>query len=124
MPTNAELAILRVLWNTGPCTVRFVHDVLYDGTGVGYTSALKLLQNMLEKGLVTRREHSKQHVYLAAVQERRTMNALVRRWIENSFAGSSAALAMRALEAKPITREELVRLKALVEQLEKKESKP
>jgi len=123
MPTNAELAILRVLWDNGPCTVRFVHEVLYDGTGVGYTSALKLLQNMLEKGLVTRQEDSKQHVYTTAVPEKRTMNALVRSWIENSFAGSSAALAMRALAAKPITREELARLKALVEQLEKKEIK-
>lgn len=123
LPTNAELAILRVLWKSGPSTVRSVYEQLYNGTGVGYTSALKLLQNMLEKGFVTRIEDERQHIYAAAISEKRTMSTLVRGWIESSFAGSSAALAMQALEAKPVRPGELARLKELVKRLERKESR-
>ena len=98
MPTNAELAILRVLWRDGPRTVREVHEAIYRDTGVGYTSALKLMQNMLAKGLVTRVDDARQHVYAAAVRERPTLNRLVGGWIDTAFSGSSLALAMQALE--------------------------
>jgi predicted transcriptional regulator len=118
-PTPAELAILRVLWRRGPSTVREVHEAVYGATDTGYTSALKLMQNMLAKGLVTRSEEGRQHVYAAAVSERPTLNRLVRGWIDSTFAGSSLALAMQALDAQPIPPDELAQLKALIERLER-----
>ena len=121
MPTNAELAILRVLWREGPQTVREVHRAIYHDTAVGYTSALKLMQNMLAKGLVNRQDQTRQHVYAAAVPEKATMNRLVRSWMDSAFAGSSLALAMQALDARPIPAEDLARLKAMIEQLQRDE---
>ena len=121
MPTNAELAILRVLWRAGPQTVREVHQAIYSDTAVGYTSALKLMQNMLGKGLVNRQDQARQHIYAAAVPEQATMNRLVRSWMDSAFAGSSLALAMQALDARPIPAEDLARLKAMIERLQRDE---
>jgi predicted transcriptional regulator len=118
-PTPAELAILRVLWRRGPSTVREVHEAVYGATDTGYTSALKLMQNMLAKGLVTRTEAARQHVYAAAVSEQPTLNQLVRGWIDSAFAGSSLALAMQALDARPVPPDELAQLKAMIERLER-----
>jgi predicted transcriptional regulator len=120
MPTAAELAILRVLWDKGPCTVRDVHEAVYADTDIGYTSSLKIMQNMLAKGLVTRSEDARQHVYAAAVSERPTLNRLVRGWMDSAFAGSSLALAMQALDARPVAPEELAQLKAMIRKLEGK----
>lgn len=117
-PTTAELAILQVLWRRGPSTVREVHEAVYADTDTGYTSALKIMQNMLAKGLVTRSEDVRQHVYAAAVSERPTLNRLVRGWMDSAFAGSSLALAMQALDARPVAPEELAQLKAMIEKLE------
>jgi len=122
-PTEAELAILRVLWERGPSTVRDVHEALYEGTEIGYTTGLKLLQNMLAKGLVKRDERTRQHVYSAAVPKQRTLNAIIRPWIDKTFAGSSAALAMQALNAKAASREDLERLKELIRKIERGERK-
>jgi BlaI family transcriptional regulator, penicillinase repressor len=122
VPTGAELAILRVLWERGPSTVREIHDTLYQGTEIGYTTALKLMQNMLAKGLVKRDERTRQHIYSAIVPKQRTLNAHVRAWIDKTFAGSSAALAMQALDAKPASREELGRLKKLIRKIERREN--
>lgn len=117
-PTAAELAILRVLWRKGPSTVRDVHEEVYADTETGYTSSLKLMQNMLAKGLVTRVEDARQHIYAAAVSERRTLNQLVSGWMDSAFSGSSLALAMQALDARPVAPDELAQLKALIEKLE------
>lgn len=122
-PTEAELNVLKVLWRRGPSTVWHVHEELYRNTEVGYTTTLKLLQNMFGKGLVTRNEEERQHVYAAAVSEQRTLNNLVRRWIDHTFAGSPVALAMRALDAKPVTRKELASLKAVIARLEEREKR-
>lgn len=123
-PTAAELAILRVLWRSGPCTVRDVHAAVYGDTRIGYTSALKLMQNMLAKGLVTRTEDARQHVYAAAVSERRTLNRVVSGWMDNVFDGSSLALAMQALDARPVAADELAELKAIIHKLEREQGKP
>jgi predicted transcriptional regulator len=117
-PTAAELAILQVLWRDGPCTVRDVHRAVYAGAGTGYTSALKLMQNMLAKGLLTRVDDVRQHVYAAAVSERPTLNRLVGGWIDSAFSGSSLALAMQALDARPVAADELAQLKAMIARLE------
>jgi len=118
-PTAAELAILRALWRLGPATVREVHETVYGATDTGYTSALKLMQNMLAKGLVTRKADARQHVYAAAVAERPTMNQLVSGWMDSAFAGSSLALAMQALDARPVGPDELAELKAMIGKLER-----
>ena len=120
-PTDAELNVLKVLWRSGPSTVREVHEELYRNTEVGYTTTLKLLQNMFAKGLVKRNDEQRQHVYWPAVSERRTLDRLVRRWVDNTFAGSTTALAMRALDLKRVTRQELSSLKALIARLEERE---
>jgi BlaI family transcriptional regulator, penicillinase repressor len=117
-PTAAELAILRVLWREGPSTVREVHAAVYGDTATGYTSALKLMQNMLAKGLVTRAEDARQHVYAAAVSERPTLNRLVSGWMDSAFSGSSLALAMQALDARPVAPDELAQLKAMIAAIE------
>lgn len=116
-PTAAELAILRVLWQ-GPATVRDVHAAVYGETDIGYTSALKLMQNMLVKGLVARETGHRQHVYRAAVSRRTTLNDLVRGWMDNVFSGSPLALAMQALDARRVDPAELSELKAMIEKLE------
>lgn len=118
-PTDTELAVLRVLWARGPSTVRDVHEALYGESGVGYTTSLKLLQNMLGKRLVLRDDASRQHVYRAAVSERPTIAQHVRRMVDRTFNGSGAELAMRALESRPVTSEELAELKKLIRQLER-----
>lgn len=120
----AELAILRILWERGPCTVREVHERVYAGTEVGYTSSLKLMQNLFGKGLVSRTETGRQHIYSAVASERPTLNLLVAGWIDNTFGGSSMALAMQALDARPAEPEELEALKAMIRRLEEASAAP
>ena len=120
-PTEAELNVLKVLWRRGPATVRGVHEELYRNTDVGYTTTLKLLQNMFAKGLVRRNEKQRQHVYTAAVSRERTLGALVRGWVDSTFAGSPAALAMCALDGTRVSSEELRSLKEMISRLEARE---
>lgn len=117
-PTDAELGILQVLWDRGPSTPREILDARYAGTDVGYTTALKLLQNLHAKGLVDRDETRRPHVYAAVAREDETLRGMVRRLIDRSFDGSAAALATHALGAKRASREELAELKALIGRLE------
>src|SRR5438876_5907279 len=91
-PTDAELAILRVLWTEGPCTVRQVYGVLSRGRSLAYTTTLKLLQIMTEKGLVTREEQGQHHVYRARYAEAETQRRLVRDLLERAFGGSTSKL--------------------------------
>lgn len=118
LPTPAELAILNVLWAGGPATVRQIHESLERDTPVAYTTTLKLLQIMHAKGLVTRDESSRSHVYAAAVAEAQMQTGLVRDLMERAFGGKSSALLVRALEAKPASREELEEIRALLDELE------
>jgi predicted transcriptional regulator len=106
-PTDAELAILRVLWDRGPSTVRQVHDVLARDRQAAYTTALKLLQIMTEKGLVERDERDRTHVYRARVGEEQTQRQLVRDLVDRAFGGSAGKLVMQALAARRASPEEL-----------------
>jgi BlaI family transcriptional regulator, penicillinase repressor len=117
-PTDTELQVLRVLWRRGPSTVREVHDALYEGTSVGYTTALKLLQNLHAKGLVRRDESRRQHIYEAVAPESETMSGVVKALIDRAFDGRAAALALRALGAGRASREELTALKEMIRKLE------
>lgn len=123
LPTDAELQLLRVLWRDGPGTVRQVHDTLAEGRHdaderqTGYTTTLKLLQNMHGKGLARRDDGGRQHVYAAAVPEDPTLGALVGRLVDRLFDGSAAALAIGALDARPPSPAEIRELQALLDRL-------
>jgi BlaI family transcriptional regulator, penicillinase repressor len=115
-PTEAELELLRVLWEKGPATVRELHDEVNLQRAVGYTSVLKILQIMTEKGLVEREESAKAHIYRAAASQEETQNQLLRDLSERLFSGSAAQLAMHALAMQPASTEELDEIRNLIEQ--------
>ncbi len=117
-PTDAELAILRVLWRRGPSTVRQVHEDLERRSLTGYTTILKLLQIMTEKGLVERDESERAHVYVARLPEEQTLGQLVGDLLDRAFEGSSSRLVMRALESRPATREELSEIRRMLDLME------
>jgi len=112
-PTDGELAILRVLWARGPSTVRQVAETLVRDTG--YTTALKLLQIMTEKGLVRRDETARTHVYEAAFTEDQTQRTLVSDLLDRAFGGSAAKLVLQALATSKTSPEELVEIKRLLD---------
>ena len=114
LPTDAELAILRVLWTNGPSTVREVLDSL--DTDQGYTTVLKHLQIMLDKDLVTRDESGRAHVYAPAVAEADTQRHLVRDLLDRAFEGSARQLVMRALSTEDVTEDELDQIRTLLDQ--------
>jgi predicted transcriptional regulator len=118
-PTDAELAILRVLWQRGPSTVRDVHQALSTSQASGYTTVLKLLQIMTEKGLVVRDESQRAHVYVTKLSEQRTQRQLLGDLVDRAFGGSSAKLVLRALSEGPASSQELRDIRALLDQLEK-----
>ena len=106
-PTDGELAILRILWDRGPSTVRQVHDILANERQAAYTTALKLLQIMTEKGLVERDERDRTHIYRARLSEETTQRQLVRDLLDRAFGGSSTKLVMQALATKRASADEL-----------------
>jgi predicted transcriptional regulator len=117
-PTDAELAILSVLWERGPSTVREVHEALQAETGTGYTTVLKLMQIMAEKGLVDRDESNRAHVYRPRITEDRTQRQLVTDLLDRAFGGSATKLAMQALATKKSSPEEIAELRRLLDSLE------
>lgn len=118
-PTDSELAILRVIWRIGPATVREVHEQIQPDQQVGYTTILKLLQIMADKGLVTRDETQRAHVYAAAVPAESTQRQLVGDLVEKAFGGSPLRLVMSALSDRKADEAELSEVRALLERLEK-----
>jgi len=117
-PTDAELSILRVLWERGPSTVREVHDVLSGTQATGYTTVLKLMQIMTEKGLVVRDESERAHVYEARHSEQRTQRQIVADLVERAFGGSSTKLVMQALAGRKASAAELNEIRELLDKLE------
>ena len=115
-PTDAELAILGVLWTQGPATVRHVHEALADARETGYTTTLKLMQIMAEKGLVTRDESARTHVYTAGVSRDDTQRQLVSDLVDRAFGGSAAALVLQALNAHPASPHELAEIQQLIKE--------
>lgn len=118
LPTDAELGILQVLWHRGASTVREVLEELSREKSVGYTTALKLLQIMHEKGLVERDESERSHRYTAAVAEQATEGRLVGDLIDRGFEGSTGRLVLRALASRRASREELAEIRRLIDELE------
>jgi predicted transcriptional regulator len=114
-PTESELGILRVLWADGPSTVRHVHERMAGDKGVGYTTTLKLMQIMAEKGLVTRDETARTHVYAARASQDQTQRQLVSDLVDRAFGGSAAALVLQALHSGTTSAAELAEIKRLIE---------
>ena len=113
-PTEGELEILAVLWERGSATVREVYEAISATRPMVYTGVLKLMQIMADKGLVIRDESARAHVYRAAVAKEETERRFVRELSQRLFAGSSAQLALRALEMDPASKEELVEIRKLL----------
>ncbi|MFC3562448.1 BlaI/MecI/CopY family transcriptional regulator [Pedobacter jamesrossensis] len=117
-PTEGEMEILQVLWQKGLCTVREVHEAL-DKKDSGYTTTLKLMQIMHEKGMVERDTNQKTHIYKAIVNQDKTEKQLVNKMIDNVFNGSAARLVMQALGNHTASADEIDEIKKYLEQLEK-----
>ena len=115
-PTKSELEILQVLWKNGPSTVRFVNDDLNEQKrAVQYTSTLKLMQIMTEKGLVRRDESDRSHIYHARLTEEQTQRQLVRDLLDRAFGGSASKMVMQALATRRASAEELTEIRKLID---------
>ena len=121
-PTDAEIAILRVLWRLGPSTVRAVHDELSQDRAMGYTTVLKLMQIMTEKGLVTREDGGRAHTYQATQSEEHAQRRMVGDLLDRVFGGSAQKLVMQALTARKASPEELAEIRRLLDELEESPS--
>ena len=119
-PTDKELAILQVLWEIGPATVRVVNDEINKLKRTGYTTTLKLMQIMTEKGSLICDKSQFKHVYEPTITEEKAQNGLVGELLEKAFSGSAAKLVMRALSAKKVSAKELAKIKDMVDKLEEK----
>jgi len=115
-PTEVELELLRVLWDKDAATVRELYEVVSQQRALGYTSVLKTLQIMTEKGLVERTEAGKAHIYRAVASQEETQNQLLRDLSARLFAGSAAQLAMHALAMEPASAEELEEIRRIIRQ--------
>ncbi len=122
-PTETELEILQVLWQHGACSVRQVHDLLAaDGREVGYTTTLKLMQIMAEKGLVRRNTDARSHIYESALPEQEVQQQLLQRFVDTAFRGSAMRLVMQALGQHRAGSDELEQIKAMIHQIEQQQS--
>lgn len=119
-PTDAELEILNALWLQGPSTVRQVHAVIGKRDRIGYTTALKLLQIMHAKGLVTRDDSNRAHIYSPALSQEETQRQLLGKLRQHAFGGSTLQLVLQALgSGEPATQEELARIREIIADLER-----
>jgi len=114
IPTEVELAILHVLWKDGPSTVRQIHDSLKEERGTGYSTTLKMIQVMTEKGLVLKDDSQRPQVYRASKQEEQTQLQLVDDLIQRGFSGSAMKLVLSAVSAKRISADEMKRIRDLL----------
>jgi BlaI family transcriptional regulator, penicillinase repressor len=119
-PTDLELAILRALWRLGPATVRAIQEELNRAEAIGYTTVLKMLQIMTEKGLVKRDERERSHVYEPAFSEQHTQRQLVGHLLDRAFGGSASKLVLQALAAKKASSGELAEIRKLLDEMERK----
>ena len=117
-PTEAELDLLRILWDRGPSTVRQIHEVVADRKDTAYTTTLKILQKMTDKGLVIRDESERSHVYQAALKPERTQRQLVHELLDKAFGGAADKLIQHALSSRKVSREEIDSLRRMLDELE------
>jgi len=118
LPTQAELAILSILWNLGPSTVREVHNAL-SSKQTGYTTVLKQMQVMVEKGLLARSERYRSHVYEARLPKEQTQRQLAQNLLQRAFDGSTKNLVLGALSSQKVSASELAEIRQIIDQYEK-----
>ena len=117
-PTASELGILNVLWERGPLTVKSVHEALSSSKDVGYTTTLKIMQNMLEKGFVSRKPEGRSHIYEAAYEQEETRGRLLDRFVESTFSGSASSLVMQLLGNNKTSKKELEEIKRIIDKMD------
>jgi predicted transcriptional regulator len=117
-PTDCELEILNVLWKKGPSTVREVHEILNRAKPTGYTTVLKIMQIMADKGLVRRDERQRAHIYEARQPAEQTQRQLVRDLLDRVFNGSASRLVMQALTSRRATGEEIAQIRQMLDEIE------
>ena len=122
-PTPSELAILQLLWEYGPSTVRFIHDKLSEEKEVVYTTTLKTMQVMCERGMLFREIIGRKHIYQASIEKDETQNALLDRFLNRAFGGSALKLVMKALGNYDTSEKEIEVLKSYIQSLEKNNEK-
>ncbi|SHO61492.1 MULTISPECIES: BlaI/MecI/CopY family transcriptional regulator [Algoriphagus] len=121
-PTEAELEILSYLWEMGEASVRQVHEKLSETKETGYTTTLKIMQIMYSKGMLTRDEQSRTHIYRPVAKKNDTQKSLIKNLMATAFGGSSKSLVMQALGQDNPSKEELDEIRAFLDQLENKQS--
>jgi predicted transcriptional regulator len=122
IPTDREVTILGILWDKGPSTVREVNEAMNQDGATGYTTTLKLMQIMTEKGLLLRDESQFKHIYKPAISEEKTQKQLVGDLLDRAFAGSAEKLVMRALSAKKVSAKELGKIRKILAEYKEIES--
>lgn len=119
-PTKSELEILNVLWENGPSTVRFVNDKLNEQRDINYTSTLKMMQIMADKGIVKRDESQMKHIYHVVEEEQKTKSHLLDKFVDSVYQGSAGKLVMQLLGNKKASKEDLASIRAMLDKLDKK----
>jgi predicted transcriptional regulator len=123
-PTNVELAILRVLWETGSAPVGVIHNALKDQRKASYSTTLKMIQVMFDKGLLVRDESVRPHLYRPAISQEETQGNLVDDLVQKAFGGAAEHLVVQALSSRRISRDELANIRKLIDQLEQEGDEP
>jgi BlaI family penicillinase repressor len=121
MPTAAELEILNILWKKEPLTVKEIHEKLVEKKDVGYTTALKIMQNMTAKGLLRREPNGKSHLYFSNIKKEETRGKLLDRFLDTTFSGSASGLLMQLLGNKKTSAKELEEIKRIINEIDKSE---
>ena len=121
LPTAAELEILSILWEGEPLTVKEIHQQLQEKKDIGYTTALKIMQNMTSKGLLKRELSGKSHLYSSVYKKEDTQRTLLDRFVDSAFGGSASSLVMQLLGNAKTTGKELKEIKDIISQIEKKQ---
>ena len=117
-PTNAELEILNLLWESEPMTVKEVHQCLLNTKEIGYTTALKLMQKMTEKGLLKREAQGKSHLYYSVFRKEETRGKLLDKFLDTTFGGSASKLVMQLVGNKKTSKKELEEIKKLIDSMD------
>ncbi len=120
-PTDSELEILQILWRNGPSTVKVVNEILNEKKDVGYTTTLKFMQIMNEKGLVQRNEDERSHIYSASINQNDTQKVLLDKLLETAFSGSAANLVMQALGNSNTSKDDLKKIRDYLNKIERGE---
>jgi predicted transcriptional regulator len=122
-PTDSELEIHQILWTEGECTVREIYEKLKDKRNIGYTTTLKTMQIMFEKGILSREKSKRTHLYKAELKKEETERVMVSKLLNSVFEGSAVKLVMRALGSNKTSKEELEKIKDLIDEIEKEGDK-